>query len=99
MKKHTIKKKSVSKGSKDWSGVNALLANIRETPLSQQEKGSAYVGLAEVYLDTTNDILERYKRTLEATLDDWGKLDKMGKSVDEKLSLAKARVSLNDQRS
>lgn len=94
MKKDTRKKKISAKGSKDWSEVNALLTNIRETPIRKAEKGSAYVALAEVYLDTMNNVLDQYKKSLDETIQNWDKIDRMGKTFEEKLSLAKIRASL-----
>ena len=96
MKKKTLKKKKA--GAKtDWSEVNSLLTDIREKPLTLEEKGAAYVGLAEVYLDATNSLLEDYKKSLEETISGWEELDKMGKEFEEKVSLAKARAALADK--
>ena len=80
--------------SKDRSEMDALLENIRKTPLRKVEKGAAYVALAEVYLDTTNSVLEKYRNSLEETIRDWNKLDRMGKVFEEKWSLAKLRATL-----
>lgn len=91
MKKITGKKTVVSK---DRSEVDMLLENIRKTPLRKSEKGAAYVALAEVYLDIANGVLEKYKNSLEETVRDWNKLDRLGKDFEEKLSVAKVRSSL-----
>ncbi|KKU68728.1 MAG: hypothetical protein UX89_C0002G0053 [Parcubacteria group bacterium GW2011_GWA2_47_16] len=91
--KKVIRKKAPA--SSDRSEIDRILENIRETPLRKAEKGAAYVALAEIYLDTTNGVLDRYKKSLEDTIRDWNKLDRMGKAFDEKLSLAKIRASLN----
>ena len=91
MKKITGKKIAVSE---DRSGVNALLKNIRANPLRKSEKGAAYVALAEVYLDTANGVLEQYRKSLEDTVNQWHKLDRLGKDFEEKLSVAKVRSSL-----
>ena len=92
MKKVTTKKTITAL---DLSEVKTLFKSIRETPLQKAEKGAAYVALAEVYLDVTNNILSSYKKSLEETIRDWNKLDQMGKAFEEKLSLAKLRSSLN----
>lgn len=93
MKKITGKKTVVSK---DRSEIGALLKNIKETPLRNSEKGAAYVALAEVYLDTVNGVLEQYRKSLENTIDEWKKLDRLGKDFEEKLSVAKVRSSLTN---
>ncbi|MDO8483086.1 MAG: hypothetical protein Q7S86_04700 [bacterium] len=92
MKKVTRKKVSVSDGRGE---IDRILENIREIPLQKVEKGAAYVALAEVYLDTMNGVLEKYKNSLEDTIRDWNKLDQMGKAFEDKLSLAKIRATLN----
>jgi len=78
----------------DWGSVSTLFKGIRETPLQRAEKGAAYVALAEVYLDTMNSVSEKYRKSLEETIRDWSKLDNLGKSFEEKLSLAKIRATL-----
>ncbi|GEM_PF-6455180 len=92
MKKGTHKKAVSPKG---WKEADALFKSVRETPLRKSEKGAAYVALAEVYLDTTNNVLEQYRKSLEETIQNWNKLDRVGKAFEEKLSLAKVRASLN----
>ncbi len=95
--KKSVSKKPVAKGSSDWNKIDALLADIRQTPLSKSEVGAVHVAVAEAYLDATNNILTRYKQSLEETIREWKKLDEIGKRFDEKYNLAKVRSSLTSK--
>ena len=94
MKKNTSKKRVAPKIPQGWTDAQNIISSIRETPLQKSERGAAYVALAEVYLDTVNSVLSEYKKSLQETLENWDKLDTMGKAFEEKLSLAKIRTSL-----
>lgn len=95
--KKSISKKKVVTGNSDWNKIDAMLADIRQTPLSKSEVGAVHVAVAEAYLDVTNNILAKYKQSLEETVREWKKLDAMGKSFDEKYNLAKVRLSLTSK--
>lgn len=93
MKKKIANKSSV-KDKEAFKEVDALLSNIVKRPLTKAEQGAAYVGLAEVYLDSVNAILNEYKNALEATIKSLEAINTIEASFNEKLSLAKIRASL-----
>lgn len=94
MKKNTPKKILVSKNPEAWLEADKLFTAVRQTPLTKAERGAAYIGLAEIYLDTMNGVLLQYKNSLEETIRDWDKLTRLGKDFENQLSVAKVRSSL-----
>lgn len=72
---------------------NAISAAFSE-PLSQEEKGEAYVTLASAYLDVACSVLERQKAELERMLADFKEIGEAEREFGEKVKLAEVRAEL-----
>lgn len=73
---------------------NAIAVALAE-PLSQEEKGAAYVTLASAYLDVACSVLERQKAELERMLADFKEVGEAEREFGEKVALAEVRSSLH----
>lgn len=98
MKKEHKKKKRVAHGTllgaaRKKEIENAISAALSE-PLSQEEKGEAYVTLASAYLDAACSVLERQKAELERMLKDFKEIGEAEREFGEKVALAEVRASL-----
>lgn len=99
-KEHTKKKVAVARGTilsapRKKEIEDAISVALAE-PLSQEEKGAAYVTLASAYLDVACSVLERQKAELERMLADFREVGEAEREFGEKVKLAEVRAELEE---
>ena len=93
------KKKATESGAvlkmPDKKAIEDAIAVALAEPVSQEEKGAAYVTLASAYLDVACSVLERQKAELERMLADFREVGDAEHEFGEKVKLAEVRSSLH----
>ena len=93
------KKKTVENGAvrrvPDKKAIEDAIAVALAEPVSQEEKGAAYVTLASAYLNVACSGLERQKAELERMLADFREVGDAEREFGEKVGLAEDRASFH----
>lgn len=95
--KHTKKKANENgavRKTPDKKAIEDAIAVALAEPVSQEEKGAAYVTLASAYLDVACSVLERQKAELERMLADFRDVGDAEREFGEKVKLAEVRATL-----
>ncbi len=79
---------------KKYDEVRKIIAEASATPLSNKEKGAAFVGLASIYLDLVNTIKNNYCNALQKAVNGMKKIADIERQGEKKLKLKAVKADL-----
>ena len=79
---------------KKYAEVNALISDIAKEKMTDQEKGSAFVGMADMYMQISNSINLEYRDALAEAIASMKAINTAEANMGDKIKLASVRQGL-----
>ena len=80
---------------KKYAEVGQIISDAAATPMTSEEKGAAFTGVASVYMDVMNKINIQYRDALKEAIEAMKKLNKAESGLKDKIAAADLREKLN----
>ena|SRR3990167_7846467 len=96
MKQIDEQKLSQALEQKNWEEAKALLKEVFDSPLTESEKGAAYVNLANIYLHVQNNINKQYEEGLDEIISSLKQVNQKEEELTNQIDISATRNQIAD---